>query len=61
MEQLKEFMSKNNLNQREMATLLNINESMLNRWLNGKTKPSRLWLKEIKSVITAYTHRDGDS
>ena len=49
---MKEFMSKNSLNQRQLANHLGVGESQLNRWLVGKNKPGVAWTIIIKQKLS---------
>ena len=42
-----EYKTKNNATDRQIAVKLDVSESQLSRWLTGKTKPRKLWAREI--------------
>jgi transcriptional regulator with XRE-family HTH domain len=50
-DKLKAYMADKKLNQRTMAIELGVNESVLNRWLNKRVKPSVVWQRVISTVI----------
>lgn len=39
------------LTQEQFAGLLGTSFTCVNRWENGRTKPSRLYVREIKSIM----------
>jgi predicted transcriptional regulator len=47
-EKLKDYMHRNNLRQWEFAKKIDIPERTLSRWLSGKTKISRSYLRVLK-------------
>ena len=44
---LKEIMEKNELNQQETADLLQVRQSQVSNWLNGKSLPGYFSIKQI--------------
>ena len=40
---LKNYMKKHNLTQRELSKILSVEESQISRWVTGATKISRAW------------------
>lgn len=46
-EKMKRYQREHNLNQRELAKRIDVGEVSLNRWLNRRVAPGKLWQKEI--------------
>jgi len=51
---MKDFMKKNEINQRQLANVIGCHESNLNRWLRGHHQPSAPWGMIIKQKLDAY-------
>lgn len=47
---LNKFMSKNGINQVELATILDVPKETLNRWVRGKRNPSPIYKKIIDKL-----------
>ncbi|NQU73298.1 MAG: helix-turn-helix transcriptional regulator [Candidatus Omnitrophica bacterium] len=45
---LKDYINRNNLRQWEFAKKINVPERTLSRWLSGKTKVSRAYLRILQ-------------
>lgn len=50
-EQLKTLRQQYEWSQEDLARMLGVSFSTVNRWENGKSKPSRLAQKEISALI----------
>lgn len=50
-QELKDYMKQRNMTQEEMARKLGVSFTTLNRWLNGKFRPSKLALEKIEKVL----------
>ena len=48
---LKEYMSKNSLKQYQLAQILDVPDSQLNRWLRGRVSISKVWQGVIKHKL----------
>jgi DNA-binding transcriptional regulator YiaG len=49
-EEIQEIRAKLCVSQEKFASLLGTTVVTVNRWENGKTKPSRLYIKELKQL-----------
>lgn len=59
-EEIQEIRRKLCVSQEKFASLLGTTVVTVNRWENGKTKPSRLYIKELKQLRAncgSYTSR----
>lgn len=50
---LKELMIENNLNQTQLAKLINIKQSQVSEWLSGKSKPGYDNLKLLTHALNS--------
>jgi len=48
---IKEYMSKNSLKQYQLAQILDVPDSQLNRWLRGRVSISKVWQGVIKHKL----------
>jgi transcriptional regulator with XRE-family HTH domain len=53
-QRIKELIEKERISQKTIAELIGTSQPQLNRWLKGKHKPSKLWVREINEQIDAY-------
>ncbi len=54
-EQVKEVRRQLGLSQEELAQALGVSFATVNRWENGKTRPSKLALKQFTNFCTTNT------
>jgi len=53
-EEIQDIRKKLFVSQEKFAQLLGTTVVTVNRWENGKTKPSRLYIKELKELRNNY-------
>jgi len=53
-EEIKEIRAKLGVSQEKFASILGTTCTSVNRWENGKARPSRLYVKEIKNAKASY-------
>ena len=53
-EEIQEIRAKLCVSQEKFASLLGTTVVTVNRWENGKTKPSRLYIKELKQLKASH-------
>jgi transcriptional regulator with XRE-family HTH domain len=53
-EKLEQFRLENKIPQQKLAEMLGIAFSTVNRWLNGKTKPSKIQAFHIEKLLKEY-------
>ena len=51
LEQLKQYMFDNDLTQRELAELLNVNQPQISRLFSGTRQPSAKMIKKIEQLL----------
>lgn len=52
-DEIEEFRKSLGVSQETFARMLGTTVNSVNRWVNGKAKPSRLYVKEIKELMRA--------
>lgn len=50
-EEIEEFIKALGVSQEKFARMLGTTVNSVNRWVNGKAKPSRLYIKEIRTLM----------
>ncbi len=50
-EEIKKIRDDLGVSQERLASLLGTTTTTVNRWENGKVKPSRLYVKELKELV----------
>lgn len=50
-EQLETYRLDHKITQEQLAEILNVAFSTVNRWLNGKNKPSKIQVHQIKKFL----------
>lgn len=53
-EEIQDIRAKLCVSQEKFASLLGATVTTVNRWENGKAKPSRLYIKELKQLRASY-------
>ena len=53
-EEIKEIRTSLGISQEKFASLLGSTVTTINRWENGKTVPSRLYIKELTEIRSNY-------
>jgi transcriptional regulator with XRE-family HTH domain len=50
MEELKSYLERSHLSQKDLARLLNIHEATVSYWISGKNKPKRTLIKRLAKL-----------
>ena len=57
-EKLDNYRLENRISQKQLADLLHVHFSTVNRWFNGKTIPNKIQRYHIKKLLGDYNFKD---
>jgi len=52
------YLLENRIGQKQLADMLNVHFSSVNRWFNGKTIPNKMQQYHIKKLLKDYNFKD---
>ena len=55
---LETYRMENRISQKQLAEMLKVTFSTVNRWFNGKTKPSKMQQYHIKKILEIHKLKD---
>lgn len=56
-DEIREFRTRNNLSQQDLAEMLGVSWVSVHRWETGKSQPSKLALKHLNNVIGKFVSK----
>ena len=57
-EKLDNYRLENRIGQKQLADLLHVHFSTVNRWFNGKTKPNKIQRYHIKKLLEEHNSQE---